>query len=389
MLYRIPEIRIPKSEFPKVEKQELQKFRSFDPDLGWERQPDESRFKNNAKMTTDEYGSRKCPINREASELKIATFGDSYCFDTEVSDDKTFQYFLAESMNVHVSNYGVGNYGLDQALLRVKKRLKDDPADYVIMAYSDVSYPRIINVYQHYLRFGNNWALKPRFKINEAGELRRIPCVVESREDLLTLEENAEYLRKYDYHYKNWYKPHQPFRPWTARLIRDKKNVGIVLTATLDFMYRRLSYSGGVHKRLRTRKKYWMQKQRQKGEYHAEIVRNPEYIELFSRLMREFTQEVRDHGAVPVFLPLRHAQTLVRSQSSSIQEFDKRLLNTVKRECTDLHILDTREKLVSQVDDTKRLYTREKYGYPWGHHSPEANRMIAKYIEEFIRSHEG
>lgn len=36
----------------------------------------------------------------------------------EVNDNETIQYFLSNLTNSFVSNYGVGNYGLDQAVLR-------------------------------------------------------------------------------------------------------------------------------------------------------------------------------------------------------------------------------------------------------------------------------
>lgn len=165
-------------EFPSIEESDLQKFSSFDSELGWERQPNESRKKDTGHQrpddptaesvvySTDAYASRVCEIDRSAGEYSIATYGDSYCFCRDVKDNETFQHYLSQGLGVHVSNYGVGNYGLDQGLLRMKRRFDEDPADYTIIALCDkVAINRILSSWKHYYEFGNTFAIKPRFKL--------------------------------------------------------------------------------------------------------------------------------------------------------------------------------------------------------------------------------
>ena len=66
----------PEEEFPEISDQLLDKFTSFDPQLGWEPQPNEVKKKDTGHQrpddpyaekvtyTTDEFGSRVCPVER-------------------------------------------------------------------------------------------------------------------------------------------------------------------------------------------------------------------------------------------------------------------------------------------------------------------------------------
>lgn len=114
---------VPITEFPPIDEKLLEKFNSFDPELGWEPVPNSSKKKdvghNNpdddsvdaVTYSIDSFGSRMCNIDRERSSVRVASYGDSYCFCREVGDQETFQHYLSEELGIHVSNYGVGNYG--------------------------------------------------------------------------------------------------------------------------------------------------------------------------------------------------------------------------------------------------------------------------------------
>lgn len=157
-------------EFPEIDRALLEKFTSFDPKLGWSPQPNQTKRKDTGDhlpgeevrtvvtYSTDEYGSRICPaVDRDSTEeVTVSTYGDSYCFCREVDNAKTFQNFLAERLDAHVSNYGSGNYGLDQALLRLKQQYPEDSTDYVIIMVTATSIARILSVWKHYQEFGNN-----------------------------------------------------------------------------------------------------------------------------------------------------------------------------------------------------------------------------------------
>lgn len=172
-------------EFPKLSPQILEKFKSFDPNLGWE--PKENSFnKDNTGTYTglpsdnhyaiDAYGSRVIPY--DVPRGLVSTYGDSFCLCREVSDGETFQAFLSEKLQTYVSNYGVGNYGMDQAILRLEKRYSQDPTANIILVLTPWTIERIISVWKHYSEPSNILAAKPRF-ILEGKELRFIPNVIQ------------------------------------------------------------------------------------------------------------------------------------------------------------------------------------------------------------------
>ena len=49
---------------------------------------------------------------------KYLIFGDSFAFCRYVNDNETWEYFLENLIQMNVRNYGVGNFGVDQAILK-------------------------------------------------------------------------------------------------------------------------------------------------------------------------------------------------------------------------------------------------------------------------------
>ena len=129
---------IEKDEAPKLSKQGLRKFllHGYDPELGWVRKPNTSHDEIGEKETTtwhiDERGSRKNPY-LGSKESKISCYGDSFTFARQVNDNETWEYYLSELTKTNVQNFGVGNYGLDQAVLRLKRDFPKNPTKIVIM----------------------------------------------------------------------------------------------------------------------------------------------------------------------------------------------------------------------------------------------------------------
>ena len=68
----------------------------------------------------DNLGRRFDP-NYVKKESKYVIFGDSYALSRQVSEYETIAHQLGNKINNYIPNYGVGNYGLDQAYLRFLK----------------------------------------------------------------------------------------------------------------------------------------------------------------------------------------------------------------------------------------------------------------------------
>ena len=60
-------------------------------------------------------------------------------------------------------NFGVGNYGIDQALLRMKREYPKNKTDSVILAIVPETISRIVSIWKHYYEYGNTFGFKPRF----------------------------------------------------------------------------------------------------------------------------------------------------------------------------------------------------------------------------------
>ena len=119
---------------------------------------------------------------------KIACFGDSYTFCRQVEDHETWQYYLSNKLNNKVLNFGVGNYGVDQALLRYERTELPVSVKVVMLGFVPETICRIHSFWKHYLEFGNTFAFKPRFSVEKEG-LKFHPNIMQTREDFFSIEE--------------------------------------------------------------------------------------------------------------------------------------------------------------------------------------------------------
>ncbi len=377
------------SEFPKIEKSSLPRFTSFDPELGWERQPNEQRKKDtghqrpdnsdaeNTVYSTDEYASRVCKVERDSGDFSITTFGDSYCFCRDVNDNETIQHYLLKELGVHVSNYGVGNYGLDQSILRMKKRFDDDPADYVVLILSDqVAINRIVSSWKHYFEFGNTFAVKPRFRL-ENGDLQKIPTPIEKKQELLSLENHAEYLRSNDYHYGNWFLPRFLNRPYSSYWVQNRTNTPYALSTILEYPVRNRPTLEPIHRRIKPVQSHWAEKKSlEKWEYRINLEK--EFSGLFCALLREFSEYVRLRNAVPIFLPVRHPKV----HQMEFDPIGELIISRINDVCPQLHVVDPRDEIVEEANGLGDLCVKsESLG---GHPSPTHNQLNAKHLGKFI-----
>ena len=104
--------------------------------------------------------------------LRIAAFGDSLVYGTEVDDQSVWSSQLeAMDSNVEVLNYAVGGYGIDQGLLLFERRGTELSPHVFILGIADINYTRILSRYRGFSN-ENDWPLaKPRFVLTDSGGL--------------------------------------------------------------------------------------------------------------------------------------------------------------------------------------------------------------------------
>ncbi len=147
----------------------------YDKDLGTNNKPNtnnveifyDGKKKFVSNYSIGKFSERKNQIFKKNE--KISSYGDSLCFGRFVDDNKTWQYQLSKKIRKNVQNFGVGNYGLDQAFLKYKnnKKQKIDKSNSVIFLFGPEVLRRNLSIWKHFYEFGNIFNTKPAFIYNK------------------------------------------------------------------------------------------------------------------------------------------------------------------------------------------------------------------------------
>lgn len=363
-------------EFPKIKTELLDKFATFDPDLGWAPQPDASKIEHNSEKPTrysTDHLSGRTRINVFPRTAEISTYGDSFCFCREVNDNETWQYYLSNELKLKVSNYGAGNYGIDQALLRLKRQFAIHPTKYVIMAITPWTILRILSVWKHYSEFGNILAVKPRY-ILEGNNLVLIKNRIRNKEDLLNMKKIADWLRKYDYHYKNFFKKHKLYFPITLYFLKNKsmaRKFFFQIVLIIAYYLKINQLVNLFHYK--------------KTEYELHYKKNlfKTQSDLFCKIIEDFVLFSRSKKIIPILIMLPGYEDILFIKKTG--NYYKEALNIVTDEFLDLKVIDFYEYLSGlEIRHPESLFTKSKYGWP-GHYNPRGNKLIAKVLGKEIR----
>ncbi len=139
-------------------------FDVYDPIRGWALGPGLSNLEVFDKKTLSSNsrglrGSSEHTYEKSAGTLRILSFGDSFTFGEEVSDNETFSYNLEKLLpGSEVINFGVHGYGHDQMLLYLREEgIKYHP-DIVILGFVVLDMERNMLSFRDYA--------KPRFVLD-------------------------------------------------------------------------------------------------------------------------------------------------------------------------------------------------------------------------------
>ena len=106
-----------------------------------------------------------------------------------VNDDETWPYALSTLLRSYVSNFSVGGYGLDQALLRLRREIKLLDSKIILMSVVPETIARIHSYWRHYFEYGNTLAFKPRFTV-ENERLKLHELFIKNEESFAKIGEN-------------------------------------------------------------------------------------------------------------------------------------------------------------------------------------------------------
>ena len=223
----------PKDEYPKLDKDGLKKFikHGYDPELGWIRKPNTEKEEigkfGKTKYHINSDGSRKNP-GHEKLPRKISIYGDSFPFARQVNDNETCNWYLSELTKTNVLNFAVGNYGLDQALLRLKREYPKNKTKFVIMGVVPSTIVRVMCMWKHYNEYGNTFGFKPRFII-ENGKLKLIRNYIDKGNKFKEYKKYLSEIRKYDYFYTTKFKKEMIQFPYLISILSDPiRNISLI-----------------------------------------------------------------------------------------------------------------------------------------------------------------
>jgi lysophospholipase L1-like esterase len=141
----------------------------FDPQLGWCNAPGSSSADGRARYgATGARGVREYARARANGAALWTTFGDSFTHGDGLANDETWQH-LIESRRAHlqVANFGVGGYGVDQALMRYRRDGRPLASDVVWIGLMLEDVGRHVNRYRPlYHPNSPTCAAKPRFIVD-------------------------------------------------------------------------------------------------------------------------------------------------------------------------------------------------------------------------------
>lgn len=369
-----------KDEMPTLSKLGLDKFipNGYDPELGWVRKPLTSNHEIGKNSTTKwNIGANGARLNPtfENHESQISCYGDSFTFSRQVNDNETWPHHLSKLTKTNVLNFGVGNYGIDQSLLRLKREFPKNKTEIVIIGVVPETICRILSMWKHYYEYGNTFAFKPKF-IFKNNQLLKIKNPIDDSSKFFEYTKFLDYIQKYDYFYKNKFKKEKISFPYSITILKNfKRNYGII---------------------------YWQQKIKNlknsdqdfsKIEWKSmEIIMNINMswktklfddlaaCKLLKMILQEYVNYSKKMNFKPIFifLPQKDDLIFIKNHEHFFQNFSNEL-STIKNLVT----LDVVHDLLSESNLDDLYSDNNDYG---GHYSDYGNKKISQLIYQKLKN---
>jgi len=361
-------------EHPKLSKDGLSKFfdHGYDPELGWVRKPNTSHNEQGKFGSTiwnvNEKGSRFNP-GFEGKESKISCYGDSYTFARQVNDDESWENFLSHSINTNVLNFGVGNYGIDQAFLRLKREYSKNKTKIVIIGVVPETISRILSIWKHYYEYGNTFAFKPKFVIKN-NELQLIGNIMDTEKKFSEYEKFINKIQSIDYFYKTKFKKEILKFPYTLTLIKNlKRNIEIIGWILLNKIKPNPKYKWNSMRVIMRRNLQW----------RVNLYKTKTAVELLKQIIIEYVEFSRKEKFIPIlmFMPQKDDLLFIKKNYYFFKNFENEL-----EDIKDLKVFKITDELLKQTDLDLLYSDNNEYG---GHFSKAGNKLVSEIVERKLK----
>lgn len=356
-------------EFPNFNDKSLNKFfkSSFDKNLGWLKRPNVTEFHDKTKKKTtfsiDKFRARKSKYSN--LKKKIEAYGDSFVFGRFVKDQNVWTEILSKNIGYNIINYGVGNYGFDQALLRYEKN-KNKKSIFTIIGVVPETINRINSIWKHYLEFGNIYGFKPSFFFDgKKLILRKNPITNIKNFNNKKIIKIIKTVSKKDFFYSKKFKKFQFRNSYIISFFRNFKfNCKLFIRIFL------FSLSNQKNKKKFLFPLYYSNN----IELANDLYLDKKSTTLFRLLIKRFENKSKKKNSIPVIIifPQKVDIDLFKKNKNNYCSF----FNSIK----DIKIIDLTEFLSNK--NPQKVYLDEEHG---GHLTTYGNRIVAKKIQQELK----
>ncbi len=365
----------------KFSKEKIEKFKknSFEPNLGWETRPNiiktdyvksfgeksSKKFKK-VKYSHNKRGARLNPYYENYKE-KIISFGDSFVYNRHVNDGETWQHYLSKLTKSNVSNFGVGNFGLDQSILRMKKIIKNEKDKIIIMGFVPETIVRIHSVWRHFYEYGNIFAFKPRYKLKN-NRLKIVHNPIKNFSNIKKIYKKIDYLKQEDHWYRKKFKSDLIQFPYILSIFKNfPRNILIIFYLSLYKIFSSVFFYN----------KAWEITLKNNFNYVIESYKDKSMVDLLAQEIKFFSKKVLENNCKPLVIIFPYLNDM-RYIINTDKVFYKNLLKEISR-FTDY--IDLSEEMRNKKNMSK-LFVNSFYG---GHLSKKGNKMTANIIHSFLK----
>ena len=361
-------------EIPSLSKTGLAKFipQGFDSELGWVRKPLTSN-QENGKYSKTEWNINKNGVRTNPSfdnlNSLISCYGDSFTFSRQVNDDETWSHYLSKSTNSNVLNFGVGNYGIDQSLLRLKREFPKNKTDIVILAVVPETICRILSIWKHYYEYGNTFGFKPRFIIKE-NKLVQLKNPIDNTSKFEHYEDYLEYIKANDFFYKNKFLKEKIGFPYSITVLKNfRRNFEII------------SWIRKIEQLKKQKKDFskieWNPMKiimQINLNWRVNLFQDPHSCKLLKMIIQEYVNYSKEMNFKPIFifLPQKDDLMFIKNNFHFFKEFQNEL-----KSMEDLTLLDVTDNLLHEKNLDDFYSDDNDYG---GHFTKYGNKTISELI---------
>jgi len=321
------------------------------PILGWGIRPNGSTelYRANSAGIRAE---REYSIAPPKKTIRIATFGDSFIHCDDVKNANTWQEAMHNlNSRFEVLNFGVGGYGLDQALLRYENQGLQYNPHIVFIGFMAENIYRSVNTFRPFYYSNTNVPLtKPRFIIRN-GQLTLIKNPLDSLRKYQTLLKHEQSLLSkigtYDYYYQTKYHPNFLDIFKTYQVFREA-------------VWR---YSGITSRNTIIKN----------GVYNTQS----EAYSVITKLFDKFYRLSLRNNSLPIIV--------IFPQKKDLQQFRK---EKKTRYSPLLHYLNSKHYLYIDLLNAFDVFEKHQHieDYFEGHYSQLGNEAVAKYMMQYLLS---